>query len=387
MKNLSVNFMGPGRPALSVIIPVYNVEEYLSECLESVVSQTLRDIEIICINDGSSDRSLEILQAFAKKDARIKVVNQQNKGVAAARNAGLKLVTSDYIAFLDSDDYLEKNAYELALQKIKNSDLVIFGTQVFGISNKKMEGYLRLSYKGRYNFHNPNVYTRINVCTWNKIFKTQIIRENNIEFPEGLCFEDDAFVYKYISFVSTVYFLDEKLYYYRQRKNSIMHSLLKDSAKAFDHLYILKDIYSFLQRNQKACISNDLYNMIFKYCFSFAYEHTSFFEKETLIKLAYEYVEEMFAQKKSGWGSSVEKMPKERFWPANALIKSLAKKKFDPFTLLNYTFIEQVFSIKKIVVDTFFVYRVISVFGLKIHFFSVKKSLIKFASFLKLWQA
>ena len=101
---------------LSVIIPVYNVEPYLEQCLDSVINQTYKNLEIICINDGSSDNSLKILEKYQKKDSRIKLINQKNKGLSEARNAGLDVAKGEYIAFVDSDDYLELNAYKEAMK-------------------------------------------------------------------------------------------------------------------------------------------------------------------------------------------------------------------------------------------------------------------------------
>ena len=103
---------------LSVIIPVYNVEPYLEQCLDSVINQTYKNLEIICINDGSTDNSLKILEKYQKKDNRIKLINQKNKGLSEARNAGLDVAKGEYIAFVDSDDYLELNAYEEAMNVV-----------------------------------------------------------------------------------------------------------------------------------------------------------------------------------------------------------------------------------------------------------------------------
>ena len=99
-------------PKISVIIPVYNVEDYLEECLDSIINQTFKDLEIICINDGSQDNSLNILEEYAEKDNRIKIITTKNQGLSAARNRGLENITGDYVYFIDSDDYLELTAFE-----------------------------------------------------------------------------------------------------------------------------------------------------------------------------------------------------------------------------------------------------------------------------------
>ena len=112
-------------PKVSVIIPVYNVEEYLEQCLDSVLNQTLREVEIICINDGSTDSSLELLKKFALKDSRIKIIDKKNEGPSAARNEGIKTAAAPYILFFDADDYLEHNALEEAFKCAENSDVAL----------------------------------------------------------------------------------------------------------------------------------------------------------------------------------------------------------------------------------------------------------------------
>ena len=112
-------------PIISVIIPVYNSEKYLRKCLDSVINQTLKDLEIICVNDGSTDQSLEILNEYINVDNRITVINQDNLGAGAARNKGLEVAKGEYIHFLDADDWLEPNAYELVYHHVKKSDTII----------------------------------------------------------------------------------------------------------------------------------------------------------------------------------------------------------------------------------------------------------------------
>ena len=116
------------QPKVSIIVPIYNVEEYLVKCLDSLVNQTLKEIEIICINDGSTDNSLEILKAYAQKDDRITVINKKNSGVSDARNTGLEMANGEYVMFVDSDDYLEIQTCQSIYEKIKkdNSNLLIF---------------------------------------------------------------------------------------------------------------------------------------------------------------------------------------------------------------------------------------------------------------------
>lgn len=125
-------------PKFSIIIPIYNVEDYLSKCLDSVIEQTLMDIEIICVNDGSKDKSLNILQQYSNNDNRIRIISKENGGLSSARNAGLKVAKGDYICFLDSDDYAEPNLCERLYTEILEykPDIIAFGANIFPLTKR-----------------------------------------------------------------------------------------------------------------------------------------------------------------------------------------------------------------------------------------------------------
>ncbi|MBR3628081.1 MAG: glycosyltransferase family 2 protein [Elusimicrobia bacterium] len=130
-------------PKISVIVPTYNVEKYLSQCLDSILNQTFKDFECICINDGSTDNSLSILQKYASKDNRIKIINQENKGLSGARNAALKIVTGKYITFVDSDDFVSSDYLEklINLAEKENSDIVYCRHKMYySLDNKYEKG-------------------------------------------------------------------------------------------------------------------------------------------------------------------------------------------------------------------------------------------------------
>ena len=215
---------------VSVIIPVYNVENYLEECLDSIINQTLKDIEIICINDGSTDNSLEILNDYASKDSRIKVLTQENKGLSATRNHGLKLAEGEYIYFMDSDDILELTALEELYGISKNDeecDMVIFKLINFDddsnekfISNYYEMEFLR-KFKNKY-FSYKDVGIKIfdvAVSTPGKFFKRDLIHD--LTFPEGLIFEDNLFFTEAFLKSNKLYFYDKYLYNRRVRDESI----------------------------------------------------------------------------------------------------------------------------------------------------------------------
>ena len=220
---------------LSVIIPVYNVENYLRECLESVINQTLKDIEIICIDDGSTDNSLNILKEYSKKDKRIKIITKENGGQATARNLGIRQCQGDYIAFIDSDDFIEPTMLEKLYSKAKDNNLDIAMCKIATYNNQTEEikdnvwyymlGVFRDFEKEIFSHKDTKEFTcNIAVTPYNKIYKTSLLKENNILFPEGLIFEDEKFFYDTYLRAKRVSIVDEFLYYYRiNRKGSTVN--------------------------------------------------------------------------------------------------------------------------------------------------------------------
>ena len=226
-------------PKISIIIPVYNVEKYLRECLNSVVNQTMRDIEIICVNDGSTDGSLDILKEYAKKDDRIIVINQTNGFVESARNNGLKIAKGEYIQFVDSDDYLELNAcetaYKYALQY--DADVVVWGYKNFPeqVGNVKNKRYT-LKHKGIKVFH-EGLRSGRHLCRnmiWNKLYRHKIIK--GCYFPEWIRGGgDEHFNFQVDKKINTLMQIPEQLYNYRLNLNSIVTTgtWLKKVVNAF----------------------------------------------------------------------------------------------------------------------------------------------------------
>jgi glycosyltransferase involved in cell wall biosynthesis len=226
---------------ISVIIPVYNVEKYLNECLDSIVNQTFEDIEIICINDGSTDGSLDILNEYENLDSRVKVITQENRGVSAARNKGLELACGSYIYFIDSDDYLELDGLEklYELSEEKNLDLLLFklirfddrtGEKDFDYSN--MPFLLDIG-KETFTYHDfEEDLFRVDITTYTKLFKRALIADRR--FAEGLIFEDNILYFDYIFDAERIHFHDECLYYKRIREDSIISKASRDYTDIFD---------------------------------------------------------------------------------------------------------------------------------------------------------
>jgi len=219
---------------VSIIIPIYNVEQYIEECLDSVIGQTYNEIEIILIDDGSTDRSGKIADRYALKDKRIKVIHKKNGGLSDARNAGVVIAKCDYIMFVDSDDYVDSTFVETALLKIKvhRADILCFrfmsvddsGRTKISSKNTKHE------YKTYSNIESMkdifSIGGSLKVNAWNKIYKRSLFVDNSILYPVERVYEDNLTTYKLMYFAKKVVFIDKSLLLYRQRPGSITKNKL-----------------------------------------------------------------------------------------------------------------------------------------------------------------
>ena len=248
-------------PKISFIIPIYNVAPYLAKCLESVLTQTISDIEVICINDGSTDDSAIILQNYAQKDNRIKIINQKNQGISAARNAGLKVVQSDYVMFVDSDDYIVSDMAERLYKTMinENPDVVVCSAECVNDLPKdasadiiEWQSWLQPWFDeyakptGVYDVPKTIKDDFISVV-WNKLYKTSIIQNYKIEFPLGLIAEDEYWLWAYMIHCKKYAFVNEKLYFYVQRSGSIMTTRNKNK-KVLDILEVERLIYELVAK-------------------------------------------------------------------------------------------------------------------------------------------
>ncbi len=208
------------KPKVSVIIPVYNVEKYLRQCLDSVINQTLKDIEIICIEDGSQDSSPEILNEYAKNDGRLIIYAQKNSGTAVSRNQGLKLAKGKYIQFLDSDDYLIEDGLECFYNLAEEQNLNVIKSNFYfdknGDITKSRFVYKnenqKQSFRGIFNYKLDSN----NYYPWNVFVRKQVLDENNIRFLETVCYEDTLFNMElFICDIQNCISLNEYKYVYR----------------------------------------------------------------------------------------------------------------------------------------------------------------------------
>ena len=211
----------------SLVIPVYNVERYLRDCLDSVLNQTFGDWEAICVNDGSTDSSAAIVEDYAMKDHRFKVIAQSNAGLSSARNTGMDAAKGDYVLFLDSDDWLELNALEILSENLDGEDMLCFsGRRFFEETNQynPADVLTEKSYASGMDYYNENALVHRDfafVCVVLRLYKRSFLMENGLRFKEGIYHEDNLFTPIACCHARKVKVMNECLYDYRVRANSI----------------------------------------------------------------------------------------------------------------------------------------------------------------------
>lgn len=217
-------------PKVSIIVPFYNTDDYLEKCLNSLINQTLKDIEIILINDGSTDHSLLTAKIFQQKDSRIKIIEQEHKKQGAARNAGMKIAIGEYIGFVDSDDWVDLDYYEKLYNAAKKYDSDIALATNVRIGNGKTKYRLNLTEEKLYTSlqdkcdiqHQPK-----NPCPTNKIYRRAMLEKNNIQWPEGVYCEDKLFTIQAVYYANGVVTVPNAFYYYYRNPHSTVNSRRK----------------------------------------------------------------------------------------------------------------------------------------------------------------
>ena len=235
---------------LSIIVPVYNVAEYLERCLNSLINQTLNEIEIICVNDGSTDNSLCILEKFAGLDKRIKIINQKNKGLSGARNTGIKLIQGEYFGFLDSDDWVDLDYFEKLYKRAKNCDADISLGDFIRKGKFKHKIRLKLNKEEEFVGDNEKFYGSQFYhfpCVWNKIYKTS--KFNDLRFIEGIYFEDGPYTIQALHRANKVVTCCNTYLYYFVNPNSIVKTLNK--KKEQDMYNSSKFILNYIKDNMQ----------------------------------------------------------------------------------------------------------------------------------------
>lgn len=237
---------------VTIVVPVYNVEKYLAECLDSLIHQTLREIEIICVNDGSTDNSPNILEDYRKKDDRIKIINQKNRGLSVARNVGCDNAKGEYVYFCDSDDYLALDAMEKCYEtaKIYDVDVLRFGYRIFDDDNRQNMTDLDC-------LNTEQVITGVEMLELvfqaympliSLLFiKKMYWKQNKCYFIDGIIHEDHSFFVEILIMAARAYHINVPLYYKRVRQESIMTSLrpLQSVRGMMSTIKYLEKAYSF----------------------------------------------------------------------------------------------------------------------------------------------
>lgn len=222
---------------ISIIVPVYNKEQYIKKCLDSLINQTYENIEIIIINDGSTDDSEKIIKEY--DDKRIKYYKNKNQGIGKTRNYGIEKSQGNYIMFVDIDDYIDKNACEILLKKAKtnNNDIVI--TNYYNVEKDKItKNNIEKITKHSIN-EEKDILLKVNLAPWNKIYKKELIISNNIKFEENLKYEDAVFVIEALIKANNIGQIDDYLYYYVIHEES--ETTVRDE-KVFDIIKVVDKI-------------------------------------------------------------------------------------------------------------------------------------------------
>ena len=233
---------------VSVIVPVYNVEKYIGRCLDSLVNQTLKDIEIIVVNDGSPDNSQKIIDKYVKKYNNIKSYVKKNGGLSDARNYGLKYAQGEYISFIDSDDYVDKTMLEKMYNKAKdnNFDMVVCDLDMVLDDGKFIQNVSSNIDRDIYNNEIKKYMVNLYPSAWNKLYKRTLF-DNEVYFKKGIWFEDVEFIYRLIPYVKSIGIVDDKLYHYVQREGAITKTFDK---RLYNYIDNWNGIIEFYKNNK-----------------------------------------------------------------------------------------------------------------------------------------
>lgn len=271
---------------LSIVVPIYNVEKYLKKSVDSIIDQTFKNVEIILVDDGSTDSCGEICDEYEKKDNRIKVIHKVNGGLSSARNAGIKASIGRYIGFIDSDDWINPKMYESMINLATNYDADIVQCDFIKVYNNNV--YVKEDNEEKYdilsnldameNLYNENVSKTI--VTWSKIYKRELF--DDILFPEGKIHEDKFTTYKLLYKSNIIIDLHKKYYYYRQTPNSIMNGSY--TIKKLDALQASQESIDFYKKNNLNVLYRKALN---RYLFEIALNYKKcqkFIKDEELLK-------------------------------------------------------------------------------------------------------
>lgn len=230
---------------VSVIVPVYNTSKYLRRCLDALTGQTLDEMEILLINDGSTDDSPKIMEEYCRKyPDKIRIINKENGGQATARNLGISEAKGEYIGFADSDDYVDRTLFEKLYSKAVETDADYVDCD-YHCMYETAEGSREIGTRGTIKAHDSNSDMMLDpqVSPWNKLYRNVVLQKDGMRFPEGVIYEDTAFFMKTVPNIRKSAYVDEKLVYYCVRENSTMTA--NKSHKVADIFTVLQDIIDY----------------------------------------------------------------------------------------------------------------------------------------------
>ena len=259
---------------ISIIVPIYNVEKYLKRCIDSILNQTFKEFELILVNDGSTDDCGKICDMYKSKDKRVKVIHKKNGGLSSARNVGLNVAKGKYVAFVDSDDYINKNMYEVLYSNaIKtNADISICNFEyvddksVIDI-NKDIENYEYLIFNNIEALNKLYLENNIKiVVAWNKLYKKDLFKD--LRYTEGRIHEDEFIIHKLLYSSKKIAYINAVLYYYLQRVDSITQS--KFNLKKIDIVYALNERVEFFRKKNLRQLQ---FKAQLKYIYSFFFNY------------------------------------------------------------------------------------------------------------------
>lgn len=260
-------------PTISVIVPVYKVEPYLRQCVDSILSQTFRDFELILVDDGSPDGCPAICDEYAGQDSRVKVIHKENGGLSSSRNAGLDVASGEYISFVDSDDWIQLEYLERMLAAINNNhaDMAMCGVEKFWEDKPRAEEFPLadecLSHDKAVSLMTTSIWYHMIAC--NKLYRKSLF--DGIRFPEGYLHEDEAVIHRIIDQCAKVAMVKEPMYHYRQTAGSIMHQVYR--IQRSDIITALADrvAFSYVHHWTEVCsvVSSKYVEMFFDYYFRF----------------------------------------------------------------------------------------------------------------------
>ena len=308
---------------VSIIVPFYNVENYIEKCLQSLVNQTLKDIEILLVNDGSKDKSETIAKQFVEKyPNKIVYLTKENGGLSDARNYAIPYAKGEYIAFLDSDDYVETNMYEEMYCKAKEEDLDYVECDfLWEYPDKTLES------KGKQYNNKKEMFLYTRVVAWNKLIKREIIQNNHLEFPKGYRYEDVEFFYKLLPFIHHYGIVQKPFIHYVQRENSISNVQNMRTKEMID---VLGHVITYYKTN----------NLFEEYKEEIEYTYARYILCSSMLRMV------MIENKKErkeiiqfAWKSLNTQFPnwKKNLYLKDKGLKNLYMKSVNPLTLKLYT--------------------------------------------------